>query len=158
MILNAMLKGVDDVVDDAALAANVEAGYPPERLDVVGHITIQQIDDIYNRMGLAQLVAIPWYEDGVIVGLVTGHIMPDGEEAQLEHIIILPEAKNRMMVAQLMPATVHEIMRRRGVKRTVVFILKNDARHQGLEAWAIRCGYTKYGESDTKDWYQRSTQ
>lgn len=127
---------------------------------MIGDITLEQVDAIYQRMGLKELVVVPWYEDGQLVGLVTGFIeereeFPGEQSAFLEYFVVLPEAKNKLQVMQLMPATVAEMVRQRGACRVVLCIVRDDPRRSRLERWAKRCGYEKYAENETRDYYKR---
>ena len=126
---------------------------------MIGRITLEQVDAIYQRMGIKELVVLPWYEDGELVALITGAIEPreefPGEDIGfLEHFIVLPEAKRKLEVMQLFPATLAEIARRRGVDRLVLCILNDDPRRARLEQWARRCGYSQYGVTESRGWWQ----
>lgn len=121
---------------------------------MIGDVTLQQIEEIFKRMGLAEPVAFPWYEDGKIVGLITGYI-ESPEQAFLEHFVILPEAKQKLKFMQLAPKVIAELLRQRGIKRIVLYIVKDDPRREGLDAWARRGGYAQYGESESRVWYVR---
>lgn len=121
---------------------------------MIGGISLQRIEDIFKRMGLREIVAFPFYEDGVMVGLITGYIERDLSEAFLEHIIVMPEATNTLRVMHQMPSEIHALLAHRGVKRTILYIDKKDTRKRGLDKWARRLGYTPFGASDTRDWYE----
>lgn len=121
---------------------------------MIGGISLQRIDSIFRRMGLREIVAFPFYEDGVMVGLITGYIERDNSEAFLEHIIVLPEATNPLRVMHQMPAEIHALLAQRGVRRTTLYIDRQDKRKRALDKWARRCGYTPFGASETRDWYE----
>lgn len=127
---------------------------------IVGNVTLEQVDAIYQRMGIKELCVFPWYEDGQLVALVTGAIETDREDFPgervgfLEHFIVLPEAKRKLEVMQLMPATLAEVARESGVDRLVLCIIDKDPRRHRLEKWARRCGWTPYGKSETRTWWQ----
>ena len=121
---------------------------------IVGDISLGQVEQAFKRMGLAEPVVFPWYEDDQLVGLITGYI-ENPEQAFLEHFVILPEAKQKLKFMQLAPKIIAELLRQRGIKRIVLFIVKDDPRRQGLDAWARRGGYAQYGESESRVWYVR---
>lgn len=126
---------------------------------MIGTITLEQIDAIYQRMKIKELVVLPWYEDGHLVACITGAIEPREEwpgevVGFLEHFIVLPEAKRKLEVMQLFPATLAEMARQRGVDRLVLCILNDDPRRQRLEKWATRCGYRQYGVTESRGWWQ----
>jgi hypothetical protein len=137
---------------------------------IVGGVTLEQVDEAYQRMGIKELVVFPWYEDGPprkwglsapqvrkLVGLITGciDIYPPfiGKSAFLEHLIVLPEAKHKLQVMLEMPKAVIPLLRERGAERILLCIGLDDPRRPSLDAWARRCGYTKFGGKDDSDWY-----
>lgn len=121
---------------------------------IVGDITLEQVERAFKRMGLAEPVVFPWYEDDKLVGLITGYI-ESSEQAFLEHFVILPEAKHKLRFMQLAPKVIEQMLVARGIKRITLFILKDDPRRSGLDAWARRGGYHQYGESESRVWYVR---
>jgi hypothetical protein len=77
-----------------------------------------------------------------------------GKTAYLDCIVVLPEAKRKLEVMNLFPDTLAQHLRERGdIERIALCIGKNDPRHDRLEKWARRRGYTKYGTTDSRDWY-----
>lgn len=124
---------------------------------IVG-VTAAEIEDAFRRTGTKEPVVIPWREDGALVGLAMGFIeeWPElpGKTAYLDCIIVLPETKRKLEVMNLFPAFIAELLRERGdIERIALCIGKNDPRHDRLEKWARRRGYTKYGTTDSRDWY-----
>jgi len=121
---------------------------------IIGDITLEQVERMFIRMGLAEPVLLPWYEDDRLVGLITGYI-ESPEQAFLEHFVILPEAKHKLRFMQLAPKIAEIRLRERGIKRITLYIVKDDPRRSGLDAWARRGGYHQYGESESRVWYVR---
>lgn len=119
-------------------------------------ITLQQVDEIYQRMGLKELFVLPWFEDGKLVGLITGDIevIPGfGKQGFLERIIVLPEAKHKLHVMHQMPHAAAGLAMAAGCRRVTLCIGHNDPRRKRLEAWAVRCGYTFEQNHDNRAWY-----
>jgi len=124
-------------------------------------ITLQDVDQVYQRMGIKELVVIPWFEYtgrslGTLTGLMTGYIdeypaFPGSKSAFLEHFIVLPEAPNKLRVMQQMPKLAATLLT--GKVERILLCIAHDERRNGLNAWARRCGYTKFGELDSFDWY-----
>jgi hypothetical protein len=128
-----------------------------------GDVTLQQVDEVYQRMSIKELVIIPWYEKVVgyqtkrLAGLITGYIdvydrFPDSKSAFLEHFIVLPEARNKIQVMQQMPKLAATLLAGK-VERILLCIAHYDVRREHLCAWARRCGYAKFGERDAFDWF-----
>ena len=124
---------------------------------IVGGITLEQVDRIYQRMGVKELFILPWYDGPHLVGLITGAIEQidgyEGQSAFLEHFIVLPEARNPLRILQRMPALAARLLRARGIGRIVLCIDNDHPKRRGLDAWARRCHYTKYAEQYDKSWY-----
>lgn len=121
-------------------------------------ITLQEVDAIYQRMGVKELFILPWHEDGKVVGLITGAIEvingSPGLSAFLEHIIVLPEAKQKLRVMQEMPKMAAGLAMAAGARRIVLCIGVKDPRNKRLATWARRAGYTRYKENhNDRDWY-----
>lgn len=122
------------------------------------NVTTEQIEAVFAAVGTKEPVAIPWSEDGELVGLAMGFIeeWPEfpGKTAYLDCIVVLPTAKRKLEVMNLFPDTIAQMMRDRGdVARIALCIGRTDARHDRLEKWALRRGYIKYGTTDSRDWY-----
>ena len=120
-------------------------------------ITLEQVDEIYQRMGIKELVVIPWLEDGAVVGVITGYIdvyeqFPGSKSAFLEHFIVLPSAKHKLQVMQQMPKLAATLLAGK-VERILLCIAHANERRDSLGVWARRAGYTKFGELDGFDWY-----
>jgi hypothetical protein len=120
-----------------------------------GPITLQEVDQTYRRMGLNELVVIPFYEGEILAGMTTGfiHKYPafPGLSGLLEHFIVLPEAQNKLRVMQQMPRLAATLLA--GKVERILLCIAHDERRRGLGAWARRCGFTKFGELDSFDWY-----
>lgn len=121
-------------------------------------ITLQEVDAIYQRMGVKELFVLPWHEDGKIVGLITGAFEylegAPGLTGFLEHFIVLPEAKRKLHVMQEMPKMAAGMAMARGARRVILCIGQKDPRRHRLETWARRCGYTLYNQNhDSRVWY-----
>ena len=128
-------------------------------------ITLQDVDQVYQRMGLNELVVIPWLEytrfEVILAGLMTGFIgeyrpFLGSKSAFLEHFIVLPEAPNKLRVMQQMPKLAATLLA--GKVERILLSIAHDERRNGLGAWARRCGYTKFGELDSFDWYIKPLQ
>lgn len=115
-------------------------------------ITLEEVDAVYKRMGLKELFVLPWHEDGVLVGLITGQIDRKEQIGFLERIIVLPEAKNKIRVMQQMPHAAAGLAMAAGCTRVLLCIGHGDERAPRLKRWAERCGY----ELVTKDFDGRS--
>lgn len=124
---------------------------------ILGDITIDQVDEIYKRMNIHELVIYPYHQDTpnglVLSGLITGFIDNDGKHAQLDHYIVLPEAPNKLAVMLEMPKTIHYLLKRRGVEYVTLCIKHDDSRRLHLAAWAKKRGYTFYATDAERDWY-----
>lgn len=121
-------------------------------------VTLQQVDDVYQRMLGKELFVLPWYEDGALVGMITGDIEEQpgwaGKTAFLERIIVLPEAKNKLRVMFEMPAAAAGLALHAGARRVTLCIGHHDPRRKRLDAWARRCGYRIYNpDHDNRAWY-----
>lgn len=121
-------------------------------------VTLKQVDDVYKRMLGKELFVLPWYEDGVLVGMITGDIEEqacfEGKTGFLERIIVLPEAKNKMRVMLEMPAAAAGLALAAGCRRVTLCISLTDPRRARLDTWARRCGYTIYNpDHDGRAWY-----
>lgn len=121
-------------------------------------VTVDEIEAMFRSTGAKEPVVIPWREDGNLVGLAMGFIeeWPEapGKTAYLDCIIVLPTAKRKLEVMNLFPDTIAQLLRERGdVERIALCILHNDERKARLAKWAERRGYTKYGTTDSRDWY-----
>jgi len=121
-------------------------------------ITLQQVDEIYQRMGLKELFVLPFFEDGQLVGLITGDIEETpgfpGKTGFLERIIVLPEAKNKLHVMHAMPAAAAGLAMAAGCQRVILCIGHQHPKKKRLDTWARRCGYTIYEPShDNRTWY-----
>ena len=121
---------------------------------IVGNVTLEQVEQAFKRMGLAEPIVLPWYEGDRMVGLITGYI-ESPEQAFLEHFVILPEAQHKLRFMQLAPKVAEAMLYERGIRRITLFIVKDDPRRSGLDAWARRGGYRQYGESESRVWYVR---
>jgi len=113
---------------------------------------------MYRRAGLKELVVVPWYEDGALVAMVTGFIeerpeFPGEQVGFLEHFIVLPEAKRKLEVMQLLPSMIYEMCRQRGIDRLVLCIHHAHPKSKRLSVWARRCRWRHYGTTDVADWY-----
>jgi hypothetical protein len=130
---------------------------------IIGDVTLHQVDELYQRMGVKELFVLPWYRTGHPIpykhleGLITGAIehFPEypGLSAFLEHFIVLPEAENPLAVMQQMPKEAARILRARGIVRILLCIDNAHPKRRGLDAWARRCGYTQYATKDDRNWY-----
>jgi acetyltransferase (GNAT) family protein len=125
---------------------------------VIVNVTAEEIENVFRGVGTKEPVVIPWREDGALVGLAMGFIeeWPEapGKTAYLDCIVVTPEAKRKLEVMNLFPDFIAQLMRERGdIERIALCIGKNDPRHDRLEKWALRRGYTKYGTTDSRDWY-----
>jgi len=133
---------------------------------ILGGITLEEVDSLYQRMGVKELFILPWYEDDNdevcfgrrLAGLITGAIeeMPGwpGKTGFLEHFMVLPEASNPLAVMQQMPKEAARLLRARGdVDRILLCIDEEHPKRRGLDAWARRCGYTKYAVHEGRSWY-----
>jgi hypothetical protein len=125
---------------------------------ILGPISLDDVETIYRRVGLKELVIAPWCEDGRVVGLMTGYIeemdgLP-GLSGFLEHIIILPEAKDKLRIMLEFPAMVHGALMAHGIDRAVLCIHHDHPKRKRLMSWAARHGYTKYADHDGRDWFR----
>lgn len=135
---------------------------------IIGGVTLEEVASVYEKMGVKELFVLPWYEWKIanpksgalvrkVVGMITGAIeeYPEypGLSGFLEHFIVLPEAENPLAVMQQMPKEAARLLRARGIVRILLCIDQAHPKRRGLDAWARRCGYTKYAEKDTRDWY-----
>lgn len=139
---------------------------------ILGGATLEEVDALYQRMGVKELFVLPWYETNWVavpdkpkwvenkprlVGMITGSIeeFPEypGLSGFLEHFIVLPEAENPLAVMQQMPKEAARLLRARGIARILLCIDHSHPKRKGLDTWARRCGYTKYAEKDGRDWY-----
>lgn len=140
---------------------------------ILGGVTLEEVDALYQRMGVKELFVLPWYDRPTVgkqslwtlganyrprlVGMITGTIeeYPEfpGLSGFLEHFIVLPEAENPLAVMQQMPKEAARLLRSRGIARILLCIDQAHPKRRGLDAWARRCGYTKYAEKDSRDWY-----
>lgn len=121
-------------------------------------VTLQQVDDVYRRMLGKELFVLPWYEDGVLVGMITGDIEEqpgfEGKTGFLERIIVLPEAKNKLHVMHAMPAAAAGLALAAGCRRVTLCIGHQHPKRKRLDTWARRCGYTIYNpDHDGRAWY-----
>lgn len=119
---------------------------------ICGKLTLRDVDRIYQRMHIKELVVFPWYDDGVLAGLITGSIEP--KYAFLEHIVVLPEARNSLRVMLEMPKAISALLRARGVPQIRLCIDQDDPRHDRLARWARHCGYDWYANQNRQDWYK----
>ncbi len=120
-------------------------------------VTVDEIEEMFRGTG-KEPVVFPWREDGILVGLAMGFIeeWPElpGKTAYLDCIIVRPEAKRKLEVMNLFPDFIAETLRERGdIGQIALCIGVKDKRHDRLEKWAISRGYTKYGTTDSRDWY-----
>jgi uncharacterized membrane protein len=136
---------------------------------ILNGITLEQVDSIYQRMGVKELFVLPWHEwqlvnpkigalTPVLVGLITGAIeqIPEfpGLSGFLEHFVVLPEAVDRTAVKMGMSEEAERLLRARGdVARILLCIDQAHPKFTRLHMWADVCGYTKYAEKDGRDWY-----
>src|SRR5262245_15377025 len=100
---------------------------------ILGDITLQEVDTIYKRMNIHELVIFPYRQDGILAGLIIGYIT--GTSAQLDHYIVLPEAPRKLEVMQQMPKMIHTILKARGITHVLLCIAHDDSRRRGLTAW-----------------------
>jgi hypothetical protein len=126
---------------------------------ILGGITLEEVDALYQRMGVKELFVLPWKNkrSQTYAGMITGAIehFPEypGLSAFLEHFIVLPEAENPLAVMQQMPKEAARILRARGIVRILLCIDNAHPKRRGLDAWARRCGYTQYATKDDRNWY-----
>lgn len=129
---------------------------------IIGGVTLEQVCEMYEWAGIRNMAVFPWYEDGELVALVTGWIeyegfgFPGEHVGFLEHFIIRPTARRKLEVMNLLPSYIADVCRERGVDRLVLCIHHDHPKHDRLEKWALRRGYTKYGINDFADWYSIS--
>ena len=121
-------------------------------------VTLEQVDEIYQRMGVKELVVIPWFEGETLAGIITGAIEKDfagypGLSAFLEYFIVLPEAQQKLRAMQQLPHLAASLVRELDVERIILCIADSDPRADRLDVWARRCGYVKYGYTEDRSWY-----
>jgi hypothetical protein len=117
-------------------------------------ITLEEVDEVYKRMGLKELFVLPWREDGQLVGLITGQIDHKEKIGFLERIIVLPEAKHKLRVMQQMPHAAAGLALAAGCTRVLLCISHDDDRKGRLQKWAEHCGYTRVNEDfDGRSWW-----
>lgn len=117
-------------------------------------VTLEQVDEVYKRMGLKELFVLPWFEDGVLVGMITGQIDQKEKIGFLERIIVLPEAKNKIRVMHQMPHAAAGLAMAAGCTRVLLCIGHQDERRERLAKWARRCGYSLVNANyDGREWY-----
>lgn len=118
-------------------------------------ITLEQVDEVYRRVGLKELFVLPWFEDGVLVGLITGQIDAKEKIGFLERIIVLPEAKNKLRVMLQMPHAAAGLAMAAGCTRVLLCIGHQDERRERLKRWAQRCGYSLiHKDYDGRSWWK----
>lgn len=123
-------------------------------------ITLQQVDDLYKLAGLNEIFVYPWFQDGNLVGLITGliDVYPPypGKTGWLQHFILLPWARDRWETKLQMVRMAHAHAALAGCERVTISIKIDDARREWLGEWAVAAGYTKTGELDGYDWFVKS--
>lgn len=124
---------------------------------ITGGVTLEQVEAIGKLVG-KEPIFIPWYEDGVMVGMITGIFdsdqiaFPGDTVAFLEHFIVTPAAKRKLEVMQLFPVMVARLLKERGATRIVTCVHHVHPRARALRAWGRRVGWTEYIVTDTATW------
>lgn len=115
-----------------------------------GEVTLGQIAAIHREMGLPEPFIWVHREDGFIAGVIEGWI-EDGVNA-VDHMIVLPSAKNRLRTLLKMSTEATKACHARGLD-VVIKIALEDPRRHGLEAWAKRQNYEWYAYDGQFSWY-----
>lgn len=124
---------------------------------IYGKVSLLELAELHDEMGLPQFFVLPWRQDGYLVGAVTGFVNYDeaGKYLDVEHMIVSPRAHRKFRVMMEMSEHATQAAFHEGCQSVRLTIFTNNPRRSGLKAWAKRLGYELYASTYDADFYAR---